>query len=277
MSPFGALRRRWTAAVGPRGLACRLSRTRRLHRARAAAADDDGRSEVLRERERQLLEVRRMETVGRMASSVAHDFNNLLAVVSGNAEALLARREFDEHALGEIRAASEQAARLVRQLMAFARKQASAPQLVSLDDVLAELQPILRRLVGNAVEVRWERASALPQLKVCPTQLEQLILNLAVNARDAMPEGGTLTIATAANGSQEVVLRVCDTGIGIDETVRASMFEPFFTTKAASGGTGLGLSTVRAIVTEAGGSIRVETEVGRGSMFEVVLPAAASS
>ena len=240
------------------------------------------RSEQLQERERELLEVRRLETLGRLASGVAHDFNNLLAIVLANVEFLLSRKAFDEHQLHEIRVAGERAAGLVRQLAGFARRQPAEPRAVNLNDVLVGIEPILRRLIGDRVTLTIDHAPALPEVTADPVEIEQVVLNLVVNARDAMPDGGELRVATGvlestAASKRGVLLRVDDSGIGMDAATQASIFEPFFTTKARDGGHGLGLAIVHGIVTRAGGGIRVQSEVGHGTTFEVTLPCATAT
>jgi signal transduction histidine kinase len=242
--------------------------------------------EERRRLEEQLRQSQKMEAVGRLAGGIAHDFNNLLMVIMGHGELL--RRSLDandprlrkvQHVLG----ASERAARLVRQLLAFSRKQVMAPQVVDLNALVSDTARMLRPLLGEDVEVVARLDPALGRVRVDPAQLEQVLMNLAVNARDAMPSGGTITFETADVGvpapagmapARQAALSVRDTGHGMDEKTRAHAFEPFFTTKAGSGGTGLGLSTVYGIVQQSGGQIALESAPGRGSCFRILLPCA---
>lgn len=245
--------------------------------------------------ERKILEERlrqsqKMEAIGRLAGGVAHDFNNMLTVINGYAELLLAdlpetdrRRE----QLADILGAGQRAAGLTAQLLAFSRKAIIEPRVLDLNQVAESVVRMLRRLIGEDVRIVTEFAPDLAEVKVDPGQFEQLIMNLAVNARDAMPRGGLLTIATAVvdlrDGSHEdsgecppgryVQLKMSDTGEGMSEEIKARIFEPFFTTKGVGKGTGLGLSTVYGIVSQAGGAISVDSEVGHGTTFRVLLPA----
>ncbi len=242
--------------------------------------------------EAQVRQRQKMEVVGQLAGGVAHDFNNLLTVILGGAGALLSTEEPDAAArrevAEEIKAAASRAADLTRQLLAFARKQVSAPAPVDLNAAVLGTQRMLARLLGEqvALEVRLDPAAGI--VRCDPGQLEQVILNLAVNARDAMPRGGSLVIATravpappgpprdgepGARGWAE--LSLADTGTGMPAEVREHLFEPFFTTKPPGQGTGLGLATVHGIVAQGGGRVEVESEVGRGSTFTVRLPRAA--
>ena len=241
--------------------------------------------EERRRLEEQLRQSQKMEAVGRLAGGIAHDFNNLLMVIMGHGELL--RRSLDandprlrkvQHVMG----ASERAARLVRQLLAFSRKQVMEPQVVDLNALVADTARMLRPLLGEDVEVV-ARLEPVGRVRVDPAQIEQVLMNLAVNARDAMPSGGTITLETAdvsepGSGdkapARQVALTVRDTGHGMDEKTRAQAFEPFFTTKAGSGGTGLGLSTVYGIVQQSGGHITLESAPGLGSCFRILLPRA---
>ncbi len=230
--------------------------------------------------EEQLRQSQKMEAVGRLAGGIAHDFNNLLMVIMGHGELLRRGLESDDARLRKIQhvmGAAERAARLVRQLLAFSRKQVLEPQVVDLNALVSDTARMLRPLLGEDVRIVTRLAPALGQVRVDPAQIDQVLMNLAVNARDAMPRGGTLSLETAnvasAPGGQ-VALVVRDTGLGMDETTRAHLFEPFFTTKAGSGGTGLGLSMVYGIVRQSGGQITVESEPGLGSSFRIVLPRA---
>ena len=229
--------------------------------------------------EEQLRLAQRMEAVGRLAGGVAHDFNNLLTVISGYTD--LALRELDgsdpvRNFIVEVRKAGERASRLTRQLLAFSRRQILEPRVLDLNEVVAELSMMLRRLIGEDVELLLTLDPAIARVRADPGQIEQVIANLAVNARDAMPEGGTLTIETRRverDGAECVLLAVTDTGVGMDEETRAHAFEPFFTTKEVGKGTGLGLATVYGIVVQSGGAIELEAKPGSGTAVRLYLPA----
>lgn len=235
--------------------------------------------------EEQYQQAQKMEAVGRLAAGVAHDFNNLLTVILGVCELLLAdllpadKRHAD---IVEIQNAGKRAEGLTRQLLAFSRKQIIAPTLLDLTSVVADVRVLLERLIGEDITVVFKTSEGLALVKADRGQVEQVILNLAVNARDAMPTGGTLTIETMNNCSVGrpsvpcVGLTIRDTGTGMAPEVRARLFEPFFTTKAVGKGTGLGLATVYGIVTRYKGTVTVESEFGRGSAFTVCLPQADS-
>jgi signal transduction histidine kinase len=236
--------------------------------------------------EEQLRQSQKMEAVGRLAGGIAHDFNNLLMVIMGHGELLRRGLEEDDPRLRKVQhvmGAAGRAARLVRQLLAFSRKQVLEPQVVDLNVLVSDTARMLRPLLGEDVKVVTRLAPALGSVRVDPAQIDQVLMNLAVNARDAMPEGGTLVLETAnveapagdpAPPGEKVALVVRDTGHGMDEATRAQVFEPFFTTKAGSGGTGLGLSMVYGIVQQSGGQITVESEPGRGTSFRILLPRA---
>src|SRR6184192_2374621 len=222
-----------------------------------------------------------MEAVGRLAGGIAHDFNNLLTVITSYGDLLLedlAPGDSRRDDVDQIRKAAEGAAALTRQLLAFSRQQVLEPKVVDLRAILAGTEKLLRRLIGADVHLAMPLAPDLGAVKADPGQLEQIIINLAVNARDAMPGGGRLTIE--ATGMEEVegrpgrwvMLAVSDTGNGMDEQTKARIFEPFFTTKESGKGTGLGLATVYGIVKQAGGFIWVYSEPGRGTSFKVYLP-----
>ncbi|NOY46059.1 MAG: PAS domain S-box protein [Deltaproteobacteria bacterium] len=238
--------------------------------------------DVTRERrlERTLRRARRLETLGQLAGAVAHDFNNFLTVILGQAEILEAEPELPTGAkdrVDRIREAAEGAAALTSQLLAFGRRQPMHPQVVGLNDLVRSHQKMVRKLVGEAVRVKVVLDPSAGWVRVDPTRFAQVLLNLAANARDAMPGGGTLSIRTGRSQDEEgpalAVLTVADTGIGMDEETRARIFEPFFTTKGPDRGTGLGLATVYGIVAQAGGCIEVETAPGQGARFEIRLPA----
>ena len=239
--------------------------------------------------ESQLVESQRMEAVGRMAGAIAHDFNNILTAVSGYAtlvkEQLPAGDPVQEDVDG-IQHAAAGATSLVRQLLAFSRRQVLHPQLVNLALTVDELLPMLRRLIGEQVTIQWQPPPQIPAIEADPTQLDQVLLNLSINARDAMPDGGTLTIeveeveldADYARTHLEVepgpyvMLAVSDTGIGMDRDTASHVFEPFYTTKKAGQGTGLGLATVYGIVKQSHGALSVYSEPGHGSTFKVYFP-----
>jgi two-component system, cell cycle sensor histidine kinase and response regulator CckA len=206
----------------------------------------------------QLLQAQKMEAVGQLAGGVAHDFNNFLTIITGFSELVLGSLRLDDPArepLEEIRKAGARSAALVRQLLAFSRKQVVAPTVLDLNEVVRDTETMLRRLLGEDIELVLGLDSALGHVKADPGHLEQVLLNLAVNARDAMPEGGQLTISTS-NAGPQVLLTVADAGAGMTEEVKARIFEPFFTTKAKGKGTGLGLAVVHGVVQQSGGAHR---------------------
>jgi len=224
--------------------------------------------------EEQLRQAQKMEVIGRLAGGVAHDFNNLLTVILGYSTLLLEQTQpgdpFHE-GIHVIRATAERAAALTRQLLAFSRKQLLMPAVLDLNAVIRELAPMLHRLIGEDIRLHTDLAENLGQIKADRHQLEQVLMNLAVNARDAMPTGGLLTIQTRDEGA-DVVLTVRDTGHGMDEHTHAHLFEPFFTTKEVGKGTGLGLATVYGIVQQSGGRITVDSAPGAGAAFHITLP-----
>ena len=247
---------------------------------------------TLHEAEEQLRHGQKLEAVGRLAGGIAHDFNNLLTAIIGYAELIEARNQgaTQEHAQ-LIRKAGEQAAALTRQLLAFSRKQLLDPRVLDLNALVRDMEKLLQRVIGEGIQIAIDPAVGGARVRADPSQLEQVLLNLGVNARDAMPGGGTLRIATkevilapeeiAARGIEVepgnyVVLVVSDTGSGMDNETRSRIFEPFFTTKGPGKGTGLGLSTVYGIVKQSGGGITVESTPGRGSTFLIYLPASSS-
>ncbi|PYV60902.1 MAG: hybrid sensor histidine kinase/response regulator [Acidobacteria bacterium] len=230
----------------------------------------------------------RMEAVGQLASGVAHDFNNLLTIIKGYSSLMIDRNPGgpDSHAAREIQQAAERAAALTHQLLAFSRKQTLQPRVLDLNNIVHGLEMMLRRVLTENVELCIQTAADLGFVKTDPVQMEQVLINLVVNARDAMPKGGKLTIATAPRevlndcGEGEslmragsyVTLSISDTGIGMDTETRARIFEPFFTTKEVGKGTGLGLATVYGIIKQSNGQIEVESEPGKGATFRVSLP-----
>ena len=241
--------------------------------------------------EQQYQQAQKMEAIGRLAGGVAHDFNNLLTVILGFCELLLADLNPDDPRqadITEIQKAGARAAGLTRQLLAFSRKEIIQPTLLDLNVIVADIRAMLARLIGEDVTIVLDLGAALAPVKADRGQVEQIVLNLAVNARDAMPKGGTLTIETANVELDEhyakthpavkpgpyVVLTVTDTGTGMTPEVQARLFEPFFTTKEPGKGTGLGLATVYGIATQSGGSVTVDSEVGSGTSFRVYFPRA---
>jgi PAS domain S-box-containing protein len=251
-----------------------------------------GRDITARERlESQLRQAQKMEALGRFAGGVAHDFNNLLTAIQGYTSLILLDLGPDDprrEDLEEIRKASERAAGLTRQILAFSRRHVVEPETVSLNDLIVDLERLVPRLMGEDVTLATALDPALAPVRADPRQLEQVILNLVVNARDAMPDGGRLTLETANDLVTEsdpracpdlppgayVVLTVSDTGTGIDPAILPNIFDPFFTTKETGRGTGLGLATVYGIVKQGGGHVEVETAPGEGATFRVYLPAA---
>ncbi len=230
----------------------------------------------------QLHQSQKLEAVGQLAGGVAHDFNNMLTVVLGHTGSLAARLKGSDALLRpvlEIRKAGERAAALTRRLLAFARHQIVHPQVVDLNEVVGGFRDMLRRLIPEDIAIELILGRPLGVTLLDPVQVEQILLNLAVNARDAMPDGGTLTIETGNSASLDdaddagmVMLAVSDTGVGMEPEIRARIFEPFFTTKLEGGGTGLGLATVVDIARQSGGRVEVRTTPGEGSRFEVHFP-----
>jgi two-component system cell cycle sensor histidine kinase/response regulator CckA len=239
--------------------------------------------------EEQLRNAQQMEAIGRLAGGVAHDFNNILSIIMGHGELLLATGvdERVRNGLEQIRRAAERAASLTQQLLAFSRKQVLLPKVLDLNEAVADVQKMLTRVIGEDIELIASLHPSLVPVKADPGQVEQVLMNLAVNARDAMPQGGKLVMETSnlevdadcgrgleLAAGRYVMLRVTDTGHGMDGGVLSHIFEPFFTTKPRGKGTGLGLATVYGIVKQSGGSIQVESKAGRGSEFRIYLPAA---
>ena len=256
-----------------------------VHRLVGTAADITEQRQL----EAQLQQAQKMESIGRLAGGVAHDFNNLLTVINGMADLMLAGLADDDPAradLAQIRQAGDRAAALTGRLLAVSRRQILKPEMLDLGAVIGGLREMIQRAIGEDVALVLQLAPDLGTVRADPGQIEQVVLNLVVNARDAMPDGGTLTIAArnvrldaayaadhpGTRPGPHVMLAVRDTGIGMDESVRRRIFEPFFTTKAQGKGTGLGLSMVYGIVKQSGGSVRFHSEPGHGAEFTVYLP-----
>jgi signal transduction histidine kinase/CheY-like chemotaxis protein len=248
--------------------------------------EDITEQENLRE---QFMHAQRLEAIGRLAGGVAHDFNNLLTVINGHAVLALDSLEQDDPVradLDSIRNAGTRAVALSRQLLTFSRKEVVAPKILNVNEVIRDIEKMLPRLIGEDVEIVTVLTEDLGPVKADPGQIEQIIMNLAVNARDAMPEGGKLTIETRdvsldqdyakhhmdVRSGPYVLLSMSDTGVGMDQMTQTHIFEPFFTTKEEGRGTGLGLSTVYGIVKLSDGHIRVYSEPGKGTTFKIYLP-----
>jgi two-component system cell cycle sensor histidine kinase/response regulator CckA len=238
--------------------------------------------------EAQLRQAQKMQAIGQLAGGIAHDFNNLLTIINGQAEVLMLR-DLEPDVLvrlEEVKKAANRAATLTGQLLAFSRRQVLQSKVLDLNRVISDMSRMLRRLIGENIELRFNPAKRLGRIKADPHQIEQVLMNLVVNARDAMPRGGRLTIETSQvyfparspsdpavmNPGEYALIAVTDTGHGMDQDTLARIFEPFFTTKKPGEGTGLGLSVVYGIVEQSGGDIRVESQVGRGSTFKIYLP-----
>ena len=239
--------------------------------------------------EAQLRQAQKMEAVGQLAGGIAHDFNNLITVITGYGEILLSKHPEDDlerPRIEEILKAGNRASQLTRQLLAFSRKQVLKPKVVSLNDIVTDIENMLRRLIGENIRLTSSTEPRLWTVLVDPFQIEQVIMNLAVNARDAMPGGGSITLATSnvelteafvqdhkgSKSGPHALLAVRDTGCGLDKETISHVFEPFFTTKEAGKGTGLGMATVYGIVKQSGGYIDIESAVGKGTTVRIYFP-----
>jgi two-component system, cell cycle sensor histidine kinase and response regulator CckA len=248
-------------------------------------------AEALLEKEEQLRQAQKLESVGRLAGGIAHDFNNMLTAINGYSELTLRKLDSDNALRGnleEIKKAGERSAALTQQLLAFSRQQILQPKVLDINEVVQDTSKMLKRLIGENIELRLRLNPRISRIKADPVQLSQVIMNLAVNSRDAMPGGGKITIETDSvflDGSylkkdpalitgNYVALKFSDTGSGIDSEIQEHIFEPFFTTKPVGEGTGLGLATVYGIIKQSDGYIWVESEIGQGAAFEIYLPEA---
>ena len=283
-------------SVGRRSLVvggCRINHLRMILLAIDDVTERKLAQQAVRKSEEHLRQSQKMEAVGRLAGGIAHDFNNLLTAIIGYSDLLIDTLSSNEPAVQqvlEIKSAGDRAASLTQQLLAFSRRQVLQPKVLDLNVIVAEFERMLRRLVGEQIKVAVDCERALWQVRADPGELGRAIMNLSLNSRDAMPDGGTLTIKTANLALTEaddgepalapgryVTLAVSDTGVGIDAEMQVHIFEPFFTTKETGKGTGLGLATVLGIVEQSGGVIRCESRPGEGTTFRIFLPAVAEA
>jgi signal transduction histidine kinase len=275
------------------GAADHLNR-RSLMRLNAAVERELRAARMRRERNRleeQFRQAQKMEAVGRLAGGVAHDFNNLLTVITGYSDMLLAGRDLKEAqrtALEEIRRSAERGGALTHQLLAFSRRQPLEARLVHINELVMQTQKMLRRLIGEDIELVTIPAASHDIVEADPGRLEQVLMNLVVNARDAMPNGGKLAIETGTVNLGEaysakqlgvapgmyITISIADTGVGMDEATQSHMFEPFFTTKNPGRGTGLGLATAYGIIRQSGGAIQIQSQLGKGTTARIYLPPA---
>ena len=238
-----------------------------------------------RKLQERLHQTQKLEALGLLVGTVSHDFNNLLLAMNGFLELSLDKIGPDDPLrsdLEEVQRTAAKATRLTRQLRTFSRRRSVRPRLLDLNDVVTGALPLLSRICGSRIQLSTRLGDGLGRFRADRDQMEQVLVNLAINAREAMPEGGLLTVATDRNASaltagDAIELSVEDTGHGMDEATRDRIFEPFFTTKEDAGGTGLGLATVQAVVRQAGGSIRVQSAPGRGTRFRILLPVVADA
>ena len=282
-----------TDYVLKQGLGRLVPSVQRALRERNDRAERKRAEEALRQSEQQFRQSQKMEAVGRLAGGIAHDFNNLLTVIMGYSQVLLTQLDPQHPLRGKIEEtlkASERAATLIRQLLTFSSKHSLDPKILSLNTAVTSLESLLRRLIGEDIQLVSRLDPTNARLRADQSQLEQVLANLVVNARDAMPKGGTLTIETARveltcspvyhltplPPGPYVRLTVIDTGCGMDRKTQAHIFEPFFTTKGEGKGTGLGLSTVFGIVTQCGGALDVTSRVGKGTRFDLYFPSVES-
>jgi signal transduction histidine kinase len=281
---FGGVGRRVLMLSG-----CRLDGLNLILLAIEDVTERNRAEKALRQAEEHLRQAQKMEAIGRLAGGVAHDFNNMLTAILGYASLIL-ESSADELTIGstqQIKNAGERAAALTAQLLAFSRRQALQPKVLDLNGILTDLDRLLRHLLGDHIRVTISAAATLWPVKADPGEIGRAVMNLCLNARDAMPGGGTLTICSAnvilapgeqgLRGGRYVELAVADTGIGMDSEVKDHIFEPFFTTKEFGKGTGLGLASVLGIMEQSGGAIRCDSELGRATTFRIFLPALAAT